>query len=130
MWNTTSFMNEGTTLVATSSKPYMSPNSVIQYYKEDYLPFENTSSNSFFVHNLNNSSNNNTHSSTSSKSSSLTESNSHILSNEPTFTSNKEMMDLIYSRNQHQQHQEFASMSNVANTSEFNNLETSYNLGV
>jgi hypothetical protein len=131
MWNTSNsngynISDGGLTLISTKSS-CMSPTLPIQYYKDDTLTFEN--SNSFYNYNVNASHQNNN---LTSKSSTLVEiTPTNMLSNEQLAASNKEMLDLIYNRvNNHQQ--EFASMSSVANNSEFNstNNDTESNYGL
>ena len=134
MWNTSNsngynISDGGLTLISTKSS-CMSPTLPIQYYKDDTLPFENSNSNSFYIYNVNASHQNNN---LTSKSSTLAETTTptNMLSNEQLAASNREMLDLIYNRvNNHQQ--EFASMSSVANNSEFNgtNNDTESNYGL
>ena len=129
MWNTSNSNGYNISDGGSTKSSCMSPTLPIQYYKDDTLPFENSNTNSFYIYNVNASQQNNN---LMPKSSTLAETTpTNMLSNEQLAASNREMLDLIYNRvNNHQQ--EFASMSSVANNSEFNstNNDTESNYGL
>ena len=132
MWNTPNsngYINgDGSTLVQTKSS-CMSPTLSIQYnYKDDTLPFENSSTSSYYIYNMNTNNQSNT---SPSKSSAQNEATTNLLSTEQVSATNREVLDLIYSRAQSHQ-QEYTNMSSVENNSEFNNAnnnsESNYGL--